>query len=461
MRSDGGQRIRAIDPRRYAVAVAVAVAAPLVAVSPTHADSAGWGPEEVVHPEPGGPVDVFAELAMASDGAAVAVWNRLSHGEVLVEGARRPPGGQWSAATVLARTGAYGSAGMTDLHVDAAGRATVGYSGTRTGREYSSLVLAWDADGDIGPTTELDRGALVFGPLLYGDAEGDVLAVVGNGGDFPDAYYRPLGGEWSDRARLPGRSNPSISDYVLGPGDEVRAVWRSRAGRDLRTAALTDAGWDAPQTLASGRGDVADVEAEANADGHIGVTWARQTPSVDVKDRIESAFRPAGGPWGGVEVVRRSSQDVEDAVSITQVGVDGSAEMTVAWREVVKPSADRDNQAIKTARRSPSGVWTDVETLARRCDTYGLWLAVNDRGDALVACDWMTLYDGRIYALHRPAGGAWSERIYLTESRGGFDGGWIWHHAALSDSGHAAVLYQEVTQDAIWSRSRQVGPPGG
>lgn len=202
---------------------------PAAAAAPAAPERAGdWRPRQVVNLDyrESKNSGEYPVLGMTGDGTAVAVWDRQVGRRLLVQGARRPAGGDWSRPTVIARTEAVGSAGHTDMFVDAVGNATVGYSDDLdVGTRFRSLVRTWRADGTVGPVTELDRGTLVFGPLLYGDAQGDVLAVVGNGGDRPSTYYRPLGKPWSDGVAFPSRTNPALADFALGPGSEVLAVW--------------------------------------------------------------------------------------------------------------------------------------------------------------------------------------------------------------------------------------------
>lgn len=449
----GQQSVVAAVAMLVVVTLIVLVAAP----SAVAGDNGAWAHRQVVNHDFGESryVDPYSELGMAGDGTAVAVWNRQVGDRLLVEGARRPAGGRWGQPTELARTDAVGSAGLTDLFVDDAGRATIGYSDALAGTDFASMVRTWRADGTLGMATELDRGTLVFGPLLYGDLDGDVLAVVGNGGDRPGTYYRPSAGAWSNRAQFPEGTNPSSADFVLGPGAEVLAAW-SGAGAyegEIRTSELSGEAWSSPDTRDAGAGVIWNVDASINAAGDLATAWARVTPGDATKDLIQSASRPAGQPWGDVEIVRRASQLTQEAVSVPRVGVDADGDVTVVWREVRDSDASPNNQPIRASTRTPGGDWSSAAQLAPRCDSFGLQLSINPQGDAVAVCSWSTLYRGRIESVHRPAGGAWSDRTHVTRSLGGFDGAWLSHSSVLSTNGEALVSYQSTDSDAIWSRS--------
>lgn len=306
------RRVNAARDRLTAAVSPVMVLAAGLSVGPDAASAspapdvvADWRPRQVVNLDykDSRSVEEYSELGMTADGTAVAVWNRQVGRRLLVEGARKPSGGDWSQPTVLARTEAVGSAGQTDLFVDAAGNATVGYSDyLDIGTRFRSLVRTWRADGTVGPATELDRGTLVFGPLLYGDGDGDVLAVVGNGGDRPDTYYRPYGEPWSDRDAFLARTNPTIADFVLGPGSEVLAVWSDVGGSggagEVLSAHLDENGWTSQGAIGTGPGEAWDVDADGNADGDVVVSWVRQTAGAESDDLVEAVFRPADRPWG-------------------------------------------------------------------------------------------------------------------------------------------------------------------
>lgn len=188
----------------------------------------------------------------------------------------------------------------------------------------------------------------------------------------------------------------------------------------------------------------------------MGASWVRQTPSVTTDDVVESAFRPAGKPWGAIEVVHRATRDVKEAASTTTVGIDGAGAFTVAWREQYSPGI-RFNLPLRSATRAPAGEWSRPQTLTSRCDAYGVQVSVNSRGDALVICSWSTLYRGRIMSVQRPVDEAWGEPVPITRSLGGFDGAWLFHDSELSDAGEAVVIYQSTESRAIWSKSTQVG----
>lgn len=159
---------------------------------------------------------------------------------------------------------------------------------------------------------------------------------------------------------------------------------------------------------------------------------------------------------GPVEVVHRAKVDVEDAVSVTTVGIGADSAVTLAWREQLSTGGDLFNHPLRAATRASTGAWSPPQTLTSRCDAYGVQVSVNARGDTLVVCAWSTLYRGRIVGIQRPLGEAWGDSTPITRSLGGFEGDWLSHSSVLSDSGEALVTYQSTRSRAIWSKSATV-----
>ena len=183
-----------------------------VAGSPTAAvadEGQRWSPPETVNQDFDSTDGVFEyELGVTADGTTVAVWLRHVVGEPhKLEGARRPPGGEWSQPTVISKINGVGGSGLSNVFVDGMGNATLAVQ-VRTERgAWRQVVRTWRSDGTVEPAVVLGRG---LGVRVYGDRTGDLVAVARK-----KVFSRPFGATWHKVERLPVESASSPSDLGL------------------------------------------------------------------------------------------------------------------------------------------------------------------------------------------------------------------------------------------------------
>lgn len=439
----------------------VAAAVPAAAGA---APAEGWGPRQVANRDHAESrhVDSFHELAVTADGTAVAVWQAHEGDRYVIQGARRPSGGDWSEPVVLAGFRAIGGPGLNNMFVDDAGNATIGWTGLVGRDTYTAMVRTWRADGSLGSAVELDRLAAPYGAYVYGNPEGDLLAVTRFASGTQYTHVRPLGGSWSGPTRFPDATTPASVEFVLDPAGRVDALWSAfRAAPDhtVLRSSLVEGRWTTPLTVAPANGQVWDIDADRNAAGDVGVVWSRVTPGAGTDDFVMSAYRPAGGGWQPAQVAHRARQDFTDAVEDPQVGVDAAGDLTAVWREEFRDTVyDDDVYAVRGADRPASGGWSAAQRLADRCGPFSLQLSVNAGGGALASCEVTTDFDYWIWAVHRPAGGSWRPLDRLTPSLGGLEQGyWSEQHPVLADAGEAVVTFMSTNSNRIWSRARTIG----
>ncbi len=346
----------AVSPRRPQ-RVPSAIGRPLLGVAvavllpAAPAAAAGWLPATTVS-APGEDAQ-SAQIAVAPDGTATAVWFRPGESSARILAATRRPGDPWDAPLTLSSPG-------------------IG--------PYDPRVVV-DADGNATVVS-------------FGDDAGD-LAVFGTA--------RSADGSWLREDRLSASGQDALDPRVAVAADgTVTGAWIRSDGANWRVQVASRAPgsggtWGLAATLSTAGEDAATPELAAAADGAVTVVWSSLS---GVHYRVFAATRPAGGSWSAPQAL---SDDGQDAAS-PQVAVAADGTATVVWRR-----SDGSHDLVETVSRPVGGGWSAAETLSAPGES-GLnpQVAVAADGSAIVVWDRFDGSHDRVQASQRPAGGAWS-----------------------------------------------------
>ncbi len=248
-------------------------------------------------------------------------------------------------------------------------------SAVRAAHIVGSAPSAWSAP-ELVPAHELGTGPPQ--PPAF-DANGDAVAV------------------WTESPR-------SISE-VIAHVYPVRSAVRPASGR-----------WQPPDTL-SGYGGNPEVAVDARGDA-IAV-W--ESPSG-----VEATTRPAGGTWLASETVATTGGEEP------QVASAASGDAIVVWPR----QSRRGSTGIEAAVWPAGGPRSPAQTISARENAFHPRIAMNARGDALVAWELDSSRGCVVRAAFRPVDGRWSTpRAVSHESCGGN------HRVAIDVRGDAIVVW--------------------
>lgn len=320
-----------------------------------------------------------AVLAVNPAGAAIVVWTN----DPLLQASYRPAGGAWGETETVANTGGP-------------------YSGIRIGLDDSgNVAVAWYRSTSV-PTAlvevalrSVSSGWLAVDTMPPGPRQietlpdvafentGEAVLVWGSLTADPSfrrllASTRSMTSTWSAPVELspPSTSAQDISLSGNRSGTVV-ATWHDVTS--VRAAVRTAGAWGAAEVLASpgGTGSLADIgRAAVDASGNATALWSRNDGTTW---RVETASRPAGGPWQLPTATL--SPDVNGTAQPVLAGNDaGGAAAT--WRQ-----SDGTNVRIATAIRPAGGSWpasplyvstagADAESASVVIDATGLAAAV-------------------------------------------------------------------------------------
>jgi hypothetical protein len=279
------------------------------------------------------------------------------------------------------------------------------------------VALRRSADGHWGKQVVIGHG---YAPRVAADARGNVTAVwTTRRAGFTDgvvAARRPAGGRWSAPVRL--SRDLSVPGYPHGGEEAYGAV---------------------------------DLDLAVSPGGDAVVAWAWGSDAREKPWRIQSAFRPRGGPW-------KEPTDVTPASGADRpkVGIDARGTVVLVYGRQLLGHP----QVLKARRRVPGVGWTKPTTVAT--EGYGHAVAVDRAGDAVVV---FTPDFTRVQAVYRPAAGRWGAAEPLSPA-----GAEINDYAlAMNGPGTAVVALGrgsgrvdlvERPPDGPWSTPARVVPPG-
>ena len=262
------------------------------------------------------------------------------------------------------------------------------------------------------------------------------------GGPVVEAASRPAAGAWSTPDALsPNNGFAMQSDVAVDDKGDAIAVWARYGGSQAVEAASRPAGgpWSTPTVLSASGGS---PHVAVGDTGDAVAVWTRGTDSGVV---VEAASRPPRGSWSTPTALSaRNTYSFNPQVALSDHG-----EAIAAWNRFSGGPPYDTGTVVETASRPAGGPWSPPATLG---DTNGwsLQVTVDHKGEAIAV--W-TRYTGStpdisgtlVEAASRPARGTWSTPTQLSHTNG-------WSsspNVAVSDKGHAVVVWQRPTGSGV------------
>jgi hypothetical protein len=288
-----------------------------------------FGAPETLSAEAGGGA-FNAQVALDPAGDAVAVWQRSDGSDLRAQAAFRPAGSGWDSPETLSAAGQ--SAELPQVAIDSDGNALAiwhRFDGTDDRVQASFRP----AGGSFGAADTLsDAGQAAVRAQIAFDANGDALAVWQrfDGSDSRiQAASRPAGGSFGAVETLSDAGLDARAPRIaLDAAGDAAVAWRSDNDVQIRVrAAIRPAGgsFGAPQTLSDAGQDAGAVEVAIDPEGNALAVWTRGHPDGD--DRGQYALAPAGG---GFEAPQTLSEP-GGGVAWPDAAFDGEGNALILW----------------------------------------------------------------------------------------------------------------------------------
>jgi PKD domain len=351
-----------------------------------------------------GDIALGPELAVGASGDALVVWDQ-EVGDVcpaqpanpacvhIVEAVSRAPGATvWPAATEVARPGIDS---RPQAALDTAGNALVlwvhdiGEDRVLQASYRNSRSGAWPEPTDVSEITHR-IGAHAAGLDAAGNATVVWAGTDSNGKSVVYAKERAAAsGVWGGPIALsrPDGDAPAGPSLAVNVAGDAVAVWTMAepTGRVVQASyrPAPSGVWSTPVDLSS---------AGAELDPAVAIDAAGDAIAVWSRGAVESAFRPAGGPWGGPVAVSPTLAGRSDP----RVALDAAGNAVTVWMG--------RNRVQSAARSRSAATWsapTDVSIAAATSPQ----LALDTAGNGIAV--WVDAHGTTQAALRPAASGRW------------------------------------------------------
>ena len=217
-------------------------------------------------------------------------------------------------------------------------------------------------------------------------------------------------------------------------------------------APAAEAEWLPPVDISKPAPHTGEPHVALDAEGNATAVWDRSDGTTTV---VETAYRPAGSPWGEPQVLSPPSS------GSAKVVVDRNGVLTVVWER----GSGTNHFAIESVSRMPGQEWSEPVEVAEfeQGSDPEPWLAVDWEGNATVV--WkqgevvMSSFRGFLHAWGEPIplspGGSFTPQTAM-DARG--DATAVWMH--LDEGGHYVVESAYRPEQGEWGEPTLVSQSG-
>jgi hypothetical protein len=313
-------------------------------------------------------------------GDAVAVWERYNGSNWIIQGAVRPAGGAWQAADDLSATG-QNALGVPEVAVDSQGDAVAvwqRYNGSNWIIQGAVRPAGgtWEAPVDLSAT---GQNALV--PQVAVDAQGDAVAVwqrFNSTTNIIQGAVRPAGGSWQTAIDLSATGGNALNPQVAvdSQGDAV-AVWQRSNGANYivqRAARPAGGAWQAPTDLSAAGRDALFPQVTADSGGDAVAVWERSNGTNEI---VQGAVKPATGAWQSPVDLSATGQNSQNP----DVALDPQSNAVAVWERI-----NGTANVVEGAVRQAGDSWQAPVGLSAAfagASAISPHVAVDSQGDAL------------------------------------------------------------------------------
>ena len=343
---------------------------------------------------------------IASDGAGniVAVWRDLDAGSSSIRAAFRPPGGTWSSAQRISEPAA--ATESPKLAMDKLGNAVAVWQRS-SGHDSIVQAAIRPAGGSWSPPQDLSAPGVSAFNADVGLKAGQITAVwmVMSGRQTAvEASSRTVGGSWSPAVTISGPvGNASAPVVAVNDEGAALAAWRWSDGAFLviQAAARSKAGvWSTAEVLSGPGRSASQPMISMDANGNALVAWLRYNGSWTA---AQVAYRTAAGNW---EAAYNLSERGGNARRL-DLAMNSRGDAVVTWTQTQLTAAA---DLWSSVRMAGSNRWARV---AVTDSWHGLEarVALDERGNTTV------VWSGSltISASFKPAGEAWQPNYLLSK----------------------------------------------
>ena len=340
------------------------------------------------------------EVALDAAGNASALWSRSNGTNTIVQSATRPAGGPGSrrlTSRLSARTPKRPSSPSTP-------RATRWLSGSATTAPTTSSRARPNRPAAWRPRSTSPRRARAPPNPRSPSTQRATRRRSGRHSNGTNTIIQSATkGRWR-----PGRSRLDLSaagqsaeapQVAVDPAGDAVAIWqRSNGTNTIVQSATRPAGgpWHSPLDLSAAGQSASEPEVALDAAGNASALWSRSDGTNTI---IQSATKPAGGAWQPALDLSAAGKNAE----APQLAVDAAGNAVAIWRRY-----NGTNYIVQSSTRPAGGPWQPpLDLSAAGQSASEPQLAVDSAGNALAIWSLSNGSNTIVQSATRPAGGSW------------------------------------------------------
>ena len=392
-------------------------------------------------------------IAVTPNGLAFAAWVEDGVGAGDIYFAARSEAGAWLASERVNDEVCSHGDGSPRLAVDPAGASYAVWADDPSGN--SDVFFAWrPASGSWSSPVKIndDLGASdQMNPAIAVDGAGVAYAAWEDWRSGRPAIYfasRPPGGSWSANVRISGDTPDALGppDLAVNSGGNVAVVWTTWYAFYPDYAVYlafrpTGGAWMAPEQVPGTGGMSGDMYPQVTV-ASTGVAWV-VFGNPDYHHRsIKAVSRTPSGVWSAVETVHDPGYDSDHS---PDVAIDPAGTPYVVWTR-----SSEWNTVVLFSKRQVGGGWSSEENVtdsSNQAISGSTVIGVDATGNAYAAWTDTRNSDSDVYFAYRPAGGAWGANVRVNDDTGN-----------ASQTGPALAVDPAGNAYAVWYDTRAATP---
>jgi hypothetical protein len=213
--------------------------------------------------------------------------------------------------------------------------------------------------------------------------------------------------QWlSPQTLSPPGYDASEQQVAFDPGGDAVVVWQQNGPSSnviLASARPAGGSFSAPQTLSETAKNASAPDVASDAQGDAVAVWLQWDGS---EERVQAAYRPAGGSFGAAQTLSEAGVEAETP----RVTMNGSGEAVAVWNISVG-----GKMQIQSAAAAPGGVFgAPADLTGLTVNASVPQVALDSHGDAIAVWDGWDGANIRIEDALRPAGESFGAPQYLS-----------------------------------------------